>query len=311
MFSHFKLGRAALVVSLLFLAAPAVAAADGGPALLIGPVKVHHRYVLSSTGNGCGTKYAFADLAFTKTITSGDEAHTFGDTNSKPTCHIAGNLSSGSLKFDLPGGLAKIDVTFHKKGAKKHEPVPKGCTGKDLVQPGIATGTFDEKVDGSFFGKVHLTKVPAEISDAAETCSAKASAGFRSLFGSWYLAGANDNLDVFRPKKGAPTLSAYIGTPAMSNGMYANHSLTISGGNSLFQLASNLGSATIKAPGGSVTGSLKFTATSAASTSCGVTSRNGTLSGKLAFHFDLIGTQVLRGAQASSASVSKDSGTGC
>jgi hypothetical protein len=282
------LRRIVLLAPLLFLVAPSVASADGLPNFVVGPIKVKHGYTMSAYGAGCGTKYAGGSISFNLTNAAYSESHGYSG-HTKATCHVASNLSSGSLKFSI-GKMATINITFHKKGKLKRGPLPAGCTGaKPETQAGVATGTIKVKIAKSFFGSVKLGKAKASASKANYTCkSTKGSK--KTIYFSASKGTEAQSFSVFAtmPPSGARTVS--ISQSTNSGTLFQSHTLVLTGGSSLFTATSNLGSATVKGAG-KAQGKLKFTAPP----SCKGSNRTGTVSGSLTAHFDVIGAQTLTG----------------
>jgi hypothetical protein len=301
MFHHVHFGRAALVAASLLLAAPAAALADGGPSFTIGPVKVKHGYTASGFGFGCGTASAGGSVSFSTSSRSFTESHSYTP-RTKASCHVAGNLSSGSLKFRI-GKLATVNVTFHKKGALKHEALPPGCTGpKPEIQPGVATGTIRFKIAPSFFGRVSLGKAQASVSKTAAYTCKPTTASKKTVFFDAAPGSQSSGTDVFASRPpGGPGFVSIIKSQ-YTGGVFQSHTLTWFGGSS-FTANSDLSSASIKGSG-DARGTLKFSATP----SCKGSNRTGTVSGSITAHFDVVGNQTLKGGPSVYADLYKGTG---
>jgi hypothetical protein len=293
-------GRVALIGMALFLAAPSVALADGGPEFTIGPVKVKHGYTATANGFSCGTKFAGGTVSFTKVGKGWTETHSFGGANNA-TCQIAGNLASGSLKFKFRG--VSVNIKFRKKGHVKTGPVPAGCSGpKPKTQPGIATGTVRISMSKSFFGSVSVGKVKASVTKIAYTCAGTPKSFRRTTFLNAF-SGSESNATILaasQPPTGPRTVSIIQSVAGAK--MSASHILTLTGGSSLFSAKSDLSSAKVNGSG-KVRGQLKFKATP----SCKGNSRTGTLSGSLVATFDLIGRVTVKENKALPPTLSRNS----
>jgi hypothetical protein len=278
----------ALGVAAILLTAPAVASADGLPAFTIGPVKVKHGYSLTVFGSSCGTKYAGGLVLFTKAGSGWTEIHTYGG-GKRASCHLASNLSSGSLKFSI-GNEVSVNITFSKHGSKRRVPLAAGCTGQQPIQQaGIAKGTFNIKISKSLFGSVSLHRVKA-MAQSSPTSTCKPTRAYKKTYFlnvSTVMGTSNLALIASLPPRG-PALVSIFQSDTTSAG-FSSHSLTITGGSSLFSAMSDLSSAKVNGSG-KLHGHLKFTATP----SCKGNSRTGTISGSLTANFDLIGNQTIK-----------------
>lgn len=295
--SHrFGLGRAALVVSLVVLAAPA-AAAGAPPQFVIGPVNVRHGYEVFASSNGrcrspgppslLKSQPGVATVEFIKAIPGGVEVHSYRNGNpTKATC----NLSSGVFKLSL-GRMGTIDVKFHPGSVKPR---------KSRVI-GVATGTFKLDIDPSYFGRVDLHRLRGSIGTASpsgDTQFVELLGYFGPYVGSPLLVGA-----AFPDGRSALMIQA--GARTANRTVVGTHTIYLTGGPTLFGSAPDLTSATINGPGGRVTGQLRFSNPQRA--------YSGTLSGALNVRFDVIGTRILQGSTVNNPGpeLFRCAGTGC
>jgi hypothetical protein len=295
---RFHLARATLVVAALGLAVPSVALADGGPEFVVGPVKVKHGYTASANGFSCGTKYAGGTVSFDKSGTGWTEDHSYGGANDA-TCQIAGNLASGTLKFKFRD--VTVNIKFRKKGRAKTGPLPPGCHGaKPKTQPGIATGTIRISISKGFFGSVKLGKAKASVTKTTYTCTEPRSFK-RTTFLTAFSGGEADftSLSAVQPPKGPRSVGIFKSIAGAS--MSSSHSITLTGGPSLFSAKNDLSSAKVSA-NGKIKGNLKFKA----KPSCKGNNREGTLIGSLTAHFDVIGRVTVKQNKSSPATLSRN-----
>jgi hypothetical protein len=299
-----RLGRTTLISGLVLAAAPSVALADGLPSFSIGPVAVNNGYTVTVFGSGCDTKYPGASVMFNKIRRGWSESHTYNPL--KASCHLAKNLSSGSLSFTMPGE-ATVNVTFSKRGSKKRSSLPPGCKGQHpMVQDGVVKGTFKIKISQAIFGTVsrHRAKATAETSPNYTCNPTRAYKRTVFLNVSEGSEESNLSLNASQPPHGPVSVSIYKSEYSRATGS-SSHGLTITGSRSLFTAVSSLASAQVNGSG-KLHGHLKFKATQA----CQNDARMGTISGSISVHFDVIGTETIKATKpAPYAALSR--GQGC
>jgi hypothetical protein len=278
----------ALLAAALCLALPAAALADGTPAFTIGPLKVKNGYYMTIFGFGCGTQYAGGSVSFIKSGTGYLESHQYSPTK-HGSCHLAKNLSSGSLKFSI-GKQVVVNVTFSKSGSKKRGSIPPGCTGTHpTVQAGVAKGTIKVNLS-SFFGKVSKRALKASA-QSQPTYTCKPPKSFRKTYFLDVSGGGSTGglgLTAVLPPSGPASIS--ISESKSNSSMSYSHMLTLTGSRSMFTPAANLGSAKVKGSG-KLSGTLRFTADPSCHSS---TARTGSVSGSLTAHFDVGGNATVK-----------------
>lgn len=293
MHQRFHLGRAALLVALVLLAAPAAAAARTGfRRFVVGPVAVGHGYSLFAFRDGCGSHFpnvvfepppdfGWFGLVFIKRIPGGIEAHEYYGNGPTPSC----DFSTGRFKFRL-GRFATIDVTFHRRASSPPRNFPSGCGGQgSMTHAGIATGTFRVDIDPAFFGSVdvHRTWASTRMTTLAG-CNAHTE--MDANFGVW---GTSPWLSAIASPDGR-TWVTIENWQHVARGLQSIHGIYLAGGPSLFDPI-GFGSATVNGPGGPVTGQLSYRA-------AGPVRFYGGLSGSLTVAYDVIGTRILNGPAA-------------
>ncbi len=283
---------AAIAVGAAVLVVPSSAFGDGVPPINIGPISVHHGYQLTIQA-GCG-KYSFVSLQFLKTAKGMTQDHVVNLTAKPKTCKLAANLSSAQLDANL-GKAGSIQVTIRHRGKASREKPFLGCTGKGpLVQPANAMGSIKVSFESGFFGSVRagsssswLESVPNEHCGPPPGYSKEIN--FSASFGSMGTA----FVSATQPVHGLR--SVFINAEGTVDGFHVNHSLSFTGGRSVFSAPASLDTAEVGSVSPWSSGSLTFHAKSGCS---GRPSRSGTLTGTLTIHLDTVGKLVLKGAQA-------------
>lgn len=308
MVGRFHLRLVGVLALLLLAAAPAGARAPSSfSSLTIGPIRAENHYSLRVEALACNAKHPSVEVIFMKTFRGGSEAHSYA-ANTTQHCHVAADVSTASLSLRLGGGMANIDLTFRKKGPARHGRLGPGCTGtRPLMQTGVVTGTLQVAIDSTFFGRIRVHRVRASITRFSTNIKCKPqppSRGPLALFAQFGRLRSGSFLGAFRAPGIGRGLSVTTTTTQRSHGVTASHSIALSGKGLVFAASGNLDSAHIDAPGGLIQGDLRFTAKPGSKGA----NRMGTLSGTLRLHFDLIGTQTLKGSSATHVFLARGSG---
>ena len=299
------------VLALLLLAAPPAGARMPSSfySLTIGPIRAENHYTLSVDALACNVKHPSVEVVFTKKFRGGSEAHSYASKTAQH-CHVAADISTASVSLRLGGGMANIDLTFHKQGRAKHGRLGPGCTGtRPVMQAGVVTGTLQVAIESAFFGRIRLHRVRASITRFSTNLKCKpqphpASRAPLSLFAQFGSLRSGSSLGAFRAPGIGRGLSVTTTTTQLSHGVTASHSIALGGKGLVFAASGNLDSAHIDAPGGLIQGDLRFTAKPGSKGP----NRMGTLSGTLRLHFDLIGIQTFTGSSATHVFLARGGG---
>jgi hypothetical protein len=296
----------ALVAMVVTLMAAGEAVAATPPELTIA-LKAKHGYSLDVSDFSCARKESNLVVDYFKGKARASLSHSYSGPKSQ--CAATKKLSSGSLSAEW-GGLVNIKLKLHAKGkAKRTKLNEKGCTGKGpLVQNAVATGTFDIAINPSGLGRVKLHKVEAQLLEQGKVHCKSTGGGPGSVTGiSLSAEFGTAFLSANQPRQGARDVFLTTTGQSLPGKVTGTTSVDLSGGSSLFNVPSNLNSATIHGVAPLVTGSLAFHSDPACPGS--PNGRTGTFTGTLVLHDDVGGNQTLKGSSASGGTLSKNGGS--
>lgn len=207
----------------------------------------------------------------------------------KPKVTVKGAKATLRGSFGSFGTInAKINAPRKAKGK-----VPAGCTGRaGSVRSGRMTGKTRLILDSTYFRTVKPKSIPGQILKAGKLdCAGGGSgAGGGSTGGTILTSSAtvpDGRLMVSITKAGSKVGQTVIQMPIATPGASVTHMITGATGADGLNASDDLSSATAKAAGGYLTGTLSF-----AGEPMG-TMATGTVSGDFAAAFDSIGTQRL------------------
>jgi hypothetical protein len=293
--------RRTLAIALVTLAMPLVASAPANATAIVsvGPFVVHRGFSVSLSDASCGSKSAKFSVVFYKFKTGVQLSHVY--VGGKPSCKVAKNISSATLKANW-AGLLNLNVKIHKVGAPIHAKRTPGCTGTpETMQYGQATGTINVEIHPGVFGKVKLRKAFALIQKfGTERC--KGSSTAIALLGNF--PGTTVSGTQIDKTNSHFVLIAHPGE-RLPGGVTGTMMANMFGTQSIFGAAADLSSAHVGSVAPLVTGSLNFTSSAACPRN--PNARTGHFSGTLVIHDPLLGDINLNGPSALSAVLSKGS----
>lgn len=280
------------------LALAPAALADGvpahTPAVVIGPIRAQHGFLLTITDYDCRAGHTNPlQLVYTRGSSKASIGHSYFDPRGSVKCSVSRSLSAGRLDAAW-GKLLRIRVSLHASGRAKSLTLPKPCSERGgSIRPAIATGTVAITIRAGALGRIHVRRAKALI-ERSGTVHCKPTPGEQRFV--YFDAPFNGAfLGAEQPPSGPRTVQ--IGEPDdPGSGVVGNVFASFSGKSSLFNAAPGFGSATIGADPPLLTGSMSFTATSP----CTSGTRTGTLSGTLVLHDPVLGALTLAGSQTSS-----------
>jgi PKD repeat protein len=295
-----------LVAMVVTLMAAGEAVAATPPELTIA-LKAKHGYSLDVGDFTCARKQSNLVISYFKGKARASLSHSY--IGPKSQCAATKNLASASLSAKW-AGLVNIKLKLHAKGkAKRTKLNQKGCTGKGpLVQHAVATGTLDIAINPSGLGRVKLHKVAAQLLEPGKVHCKSPGGGKGSITGISLSAEFGTTfLTASQPAHGTRDLFLTTTGKSLPGKVTGTTSVDLSAGSSLFNVRSNLSSATIHGIAPLVTGSLAFHSDPACPGS--PNGRTGTFTGTLVLHDDVGGKQTLKGARASGGTLSKNGGS--
>lgn len=271
------------------MAAPAGAAPSLGPALFVGPVRVHHGYRLHLADFNCVRHGSLAAVDFARDYPGVEEGHIVAPAKSRCRAH---GLSSASLSAKL-GKFGAVALVFHKRGKIRRQ-LDRGCTGKGAeIQRGTATGTLRLAIDPKFFGRISRVRLPAALEGPIhERCRAPADSS-RTITLTGFTGGAIIGA-IQHPSGRSLVVIDALGR--LGKQVLTTDSVEFAGGPSLFDVSPTLDSARLGGRAPIAKGELTFTRDAACQTD--PHGGGGQLQGLLRLHFDTGRTVVLRGGDA-------------
>jgi PKD repeat protein len=293
----------AMVVTLM---AAGEAAAATPPELTIA-LKAKHGYSLDVGDFTCARRQSNLVISYFRGKARASLSHSY--TGPKSQCAATKNLSSASLSAKW-AGLVNIKLRLRAKGkATRTKLNQKGCTGQGpLVQNAVATGTLEIAINPRGLGRVKLHKVAAHLLEPGKVHCKSPGGGRRSITGISLSAEFGTTfLSATQPVHGTRDLFLTTTGKSLPGKVTGTTSVDLSGGSSLFDVRSNLSTATIHGVAPLVTGALAFHSDPACSGS--PNGRTGTFTGTLVLHDDVGGNQTLKGARASGGTLSKNGGS--
>jgi PKD domain len=301
-----KLAVCALVAMVVTLMAAGEAVAATTPELTI-ELRAKHGYSLDVSDVTCARQQSNLVIGYTKGKARASLSHSYSGPRSR--CAATKSLSSATLSAKW-AGLVNIKLKLHAKGkAKRTKLNQTGCTGKGpWVQNAVATGTLDIAISPRGLGRVKLHKVAAQLLEQGKVHCKSPGGGKGSITGISLSAEFGTTLlTASQPVHGTRDLSLTTTGKSLPGQVRGTTSVDLSGGRSLFNVPSNLGSAAIHGVAPLVTGSLAFHSDPVCPGS--PNGRTGTFTGTLVLHDDVGGNQTLKGASASAGTLSKNGGS--
>jgi hypothetical protein len=279
---------AALAAGAAILAVPAGASA-AGPTVVAGPVKVkaYDMTVVASSGSLSVQLHRAAGKA--------SQTHLYS-TSKGVKVKVAGNLASGRVAAPL-GPLGKVKLKLKATGPLRKTAPPKGCTGsKTKTRAGVLRGSFSLKADGGrYFGTIKQRSLKATVLKGGKlSCTAPNGPGQGGQ-------GAPNTTTLSRSHMDGSQMTTYsamrqgakvtqsamrMDDPAATAPVSVMHMISAPGG--AFDVASDLGSASVNGAGPFLSGHLGFTADDAFGSTA-----IGTATGDLVAKFDPIGSVSL------------------
>jgi hypothetical protein len=287
---------AALAAGAAALAVPAAASA-ASTTVVAGPVKVK-AYSMSLVASKGGLS-----VTLTRRAGKSSQLH-FYSVARGVSVKVPGSLSGGTIKASL-GRYGKVKLKLRASGKLRRGVIPKGCTGKSgRSRSGTLTGTFKLKADdGRYFGTIRQRKLPAQAIRGG-TLKCEGTGGGKPGQGgtpkttmlSRSITGGDGGFTSFvASRTGRRVFETVTRTesPAATAPLTILHSINAPAPSGAFDVASDLGSASVKGAGRFLTGSLAFRADN----KFGQTAM-GTATGNLTAKFDPLGKVSLTAGDA-------------
>jgi len=291
-------------VALCGVLAAAAQADGGGPgsrSITIGPIAVRQHFKLFIGAFNCSTPHASLTVNFSRGNAAFSVGESFDDAKAKVSCRVSRSLGSGAIKASW-GGALRLNVRLgHPRGRAI---VSKTCSERGArTRAVIATGTIDVALGGKALGRVGRRRAPATINQmGAYKCKSTATAKLISLIVDYKTDEAS--LFASQPVRGKRTVSINY-TLAGPDGTTRTIDLFSQGGAKVFNAASDLGSAIVRAHPPALTGSLKFSALPACPGD--PNARNGSLSGALTLRLPFARPLTLGSSKVSMAFIARGS----
>jgi hypothetical protein len=205
---------------------------------------------------------------------------------------VAGDLASGRVIAPL-GPLGKVKLTLGATGPLRTSAPPKGCTGsKSKTRAGVLRGTFSLKADGGrYFGTIKQRSLKATVIKGGKLSCATPNGPGQGGHGApntttlsrSHMDGSEMTTYSAMRQGGKVTQSAMrMDDPAATGPVRVMHLISAPGG--AFDVASDLGTASVIGAGPFLSGRLAFTADDAFGSTA-----IGTATGDLVAKFDPIG----------------------
>lgn len=276
---------AALAAGAAVLALPAVASA-AKPTVVAGPMKVkkYDMTLVASSGS--------LSVQLNRRAGKASQMHLYS-TSQGVKVKVAGDLGSGSVAAPL-GPLGTVKLRLKATGPLRTSAPPKGCTGsRSKSRTGVLSGTFSLAADGGrYFGTIKRRSLAATIIKGGKlSCTTKGTPGGGG-------GGKPNSTSLSRTQMNGSEMTTYSATrqngkvtqsvmrmddQSATGPVQVMHMISAPGG--AFDVAGDLGSASVTGAGPFLDGHLAFTADSAFGSGA-----VGTATGDLVARFDPLGS---------------------